>query len=337
MVFTKNFKKFISAVLAATMVSSMSVVAFAADGSKDITVDTSAVYTYDSDSDTLELVNGSVEYGEDVYIAVGMNDASGTASVSDLDNYRVMTDFTYGRGNASKAEFDVIKVEGVRKPVIKIPGKFSTSTKETDVVADITITGRSGALVNSTDELVVPVTFTYAWDTTEGDGYVDSSAPVVYFDGLDEVTLEFDGGVEFTVNASNQDDLFLKVNNDVDTTLVNKYDDANLDFVNFAGSNKTFNKTGTAYVPYSVDKGTPHIYVNNGGVLTEIKDCYDKDEEAFIFKTKTLGDWVISDKALDVDTDSDKEDNTSSSQVSSKPDTSNSSSTNTKPNPDTGR
>ena len=317
MVFTKNFKKFISAVLAATMVSSMSVIAFAADGSKDITVDTSAVYTYDADSDTLELVNGSVEYGEDVYIAVGMNDASGTASVYDLD--------------------DVIKVDGVRKPVIKIPGKFSTSTKETDVVADITITGRSGALVNSTDELVVPVTFTYAWDTTEGDGYVDSSAPVVYFDGLDEVTLEFDGGVEFTVNASNQDDLFLKINNNVNTAIVDKYDDANLDFVNFAGSNKTFNKTGTAYVPYSVDKGTPHIYVNNGGVLTEIKDCYDKDEEAFIFKTKTLGDWVISDKALDVDTDSDKEDNTSSSQVSSKPDTSNSSSTNTKPNPDTGR
>ena len=321
MVFTKNFKKFISAVLAVTMVSAMSVVAFAADGSKDITVDTSAVYTYDADSDTLELVNGSVEYGEDVYIAVGLNDASGTASVSDLDNYRITTDFTYGRGNASKAEFDVIKVEGVRKPVIKIPGKFSTSTKETDVVADITITG----------------TFTYAWDTTEGDGYVDSSAPVVYFDGLDEVTLEFDGGVEFTVDARNQDDLFLKIDNDVDTTLVNKYDDANLDFVNFAGSNKTFNKTGTAYVPYSVDKGTPHIYVNNSGVLTEIKDCYDKDEEAFIFKTKTLGDWVISDKALDVDTDSDKEDNISSSQTSSKPDTSNSSSTNTKPNPDTGR
>ena len=324
-----KFKKIISAMLAVTTVASMATVAFAGEDSKNITVDVATgLYTYDDESDSVHHVDGDVEPGEDIYIGVVANDIDGTVTAGDFGNYRLKASWDYGNHAVSKPEFTTIKVGSDRIAVIKIDGKYTTSTKAVDVVGNITVTAKGSAIVNGGEEVVVPVDFTYAWGKTEGDGYVDSSAPVVFFDGLEEVTLEFDGGVEFTVDAKNQSDLFLKMNTKIDSAMVDKYNDFNLDFINFEGSNKTFNKTGTVTIPYAVDKGVPHIYLNNGGTLTEIKNCYDKDEEAFIFKTKTLGNWVISDKALDVKEDTSKPETSKPS--SSKPATG-------KPNPDTGR
>ena len=325
-------KKIISAMLAVSLMASMAVTTFAADESKDITVDvTTGLYTYDAEDNTVTHVGGDVEPGEDIYIGVVANDITGTPTADDFDNYRVTADWDYGSKFVAKPEITTIKVGSDRIAVIKLDARGSVGTKAQDVVGAITITAKGDALVNGAKELVLPVDFTYAWGETEGDGYIDSSTPVVTFDGLDgEVTMEFNGGIEFTVDASSQDDMFLKMDTSVIDSIVDAHPEANLDFINFEGA-PSFNKTGVVYIP-AEDEG--FIYLREGDKLTLIEDAYDKDEEGYVFRTRTLGDWVISDVELDLDDVVVDEPETSKPE--SKPEASKPNTGSSKPNPDTG-
>ena len=325
-------KKILSVFVAAAMMASMTGISLARDEAKDITVDvTTGLYTYDAEDNTVTHVDGDVEPGEDIYIGVVANDVDGTPTADDFDNYRVTATWDYGSKFVSKPEITTIKVGSDRIAVIKLDARGSVGTKAQDVVGTIKITGKSGALVNGEDELTLPIEFTYAWGETEGDGYIDASTPVVYFDGIDgEATLEFDGDIEFVVDVTSQDDMFIKMDTNVVHSLIDAYPDANLDFINFEGT-PTFNKTGTVYIPAD-DEG--YIYSRVGNELTLIKDAWDEDEGAYVFKTRTLGDWVISDTKLDLDEVAEPE----TSKPESKPETSKPEGGNSsvKPNPDTG-
>lgn len=325
-------KKIISAMLAVSLMASMAVTTFAADESKDITVDvTTGLYTYDAEDNTVTHVDGDVEPGEDIYIGVVANDITGTPTADDFDNYRVTADWDYGSKFVAKPEITTIKVGSDRIAVIKLDARGNVGTKAQDVVGAITITAKGDALVNGVKELVLPVDFTYAWGETKGDGYIDSSTPVVTFDGLDgEVTMEFNGGIEFTVDASSQDDMFLKMDTSVIGGIVDAHPEANLDFINFEGT-PSFNKTGVVYIP-AEDEG--FIYLREGDKLTLIEDAYDKDEEGYVFRTRTLGDWVISDVELDLDDV--VVDGSETSKPESKPEASKPNTGSSKPNPDTG-
>lgn len=323
-------KKIISAMLAVSLMASMAVTTFAADESKDITVDvTTGLYTYDAEDNAVTHVDGAVEPGEDIYIGVVANDITGTPTADDFDNYRVTAEWDYGSKFVAKPEITTIKVGSERIAVIKLDARGNVGTKAQDVVGAITITAKGDALVNGADELVLPVDFTYAWGETEGDGFIDSSTPVVTFDGLDgEVTMEFNGGIEFTVDASSQDDMFLKMDTSVVDSIIDAHPEANLDFINFDGT-PSFNKTGVVYIP-AEDEG--FIYLREGNKLTLIKDAYDKDEEGYIFRTRTLGDWVISDVELGDAVVDEPE----TSEPDSKPEVSKPNTGSSKPNPDTG-
>lgn len=325
-------KKILSVFVAAAMMASMTGISLARDEAKDITVDvTTGLYTYDAEDNTVTHIDGVVEPGEDIYIGVVANDVDGVPTANDFDNYRVTATWDYGSKFVSKPEITTIKVGSDRIAVIKLDGRGDVGTKGEDVVGTIKIAGKSGALVNGEDELTLAVEFTYAWGETEGDGYIDASTPVVYFDGVGgETTLEFDGDIEFVVDVTSQDDMFIKMDTNVVHALIDAHPDANLDFINFEGT-PTFNKTGTVYIPAD-DEG--YIYSRVGNELTLIEEAWDEDEGAYVFKTRTLGDWVISDVELDLD----EVDEPETSKPESKPETSKPEGGNSsvKPNPDTG-
>ena len=98
-----------------------------------------------------------------------------------------------------------------------------------------------------------------------------------------------------------------------------------MDFLTFEG-NPTFNKNGTAYIYADEDA---FIYEVTADGAKEIKGLkWDEDYEAWTFKTRSLGAYVISDKELDLDeinTELDDKDEASSTTDGGKK------------NPDTGR
>ena len=100
---------------------------------------------------------------------------------------------------------------------------------------------------------------------------------------------------EVTFRAYKNDELFLYNNTNANNALLKAYadKDAEISFLNFP-SGQTLNSTAT--IRFYKDE-TSHVYVMKDGRLTsEVK--WDDDEDCFILKTRTLGNYVFSDKAL---------------------------------------
>ena len=103
------------------------------------------------------------------------------------------------------------------------------------------------------------------------------------------------GDTEVTFRAYKNDEFFLWNNTTADNALLKAYadKDAEISFLNFP-SGQTLNSTAT--IRFYKDE-TSHVYVMKDGKLTsEVK--WDDDEDCFILKTRTLGNYVFSDKAL---------------------------------------
>ena len=100
---------------------------------------------------------------------------------------------------------------------------------------------------------------------------------------------------EVTFRAYKGDEVYLFNNGDADKALLKAYadEDAEISFLNFP-ANPTLNSTATVRFYKGEDT---HVYeMKNGKLTKEIK--WDSDEDCFILKTRTLGNYVFSDKAL---------------------------------------
>ena len=100
---------------------------------------------------------------------------------------------------------------------------------------------------------------------------------------------------EVSFRAYKNDELFLYNNTSANTALLKAYadQDAEISFLNFV-ANPTLNSTAT--IRFYKDEES-HVYIMKDGKLTsEVK--WDDDEDCFLLKTRTLGSYVFSDKAL---------------------------------------
>ena len=114
-------------------------------------------------------------------------------------------------------------------------------------------------------------------------------------------TLEFaasDDEAEVEVRVYDGDKLYLYNNMDANDDVLKAYADvdADISFLNFVGE-PTFNATATVRFYKEEDW---HIYGVKDGKLTNVNAKWDDDEGCFILKTRTLGSYVFSDKALSV-------------------------------------
>ena len=96
-------------------------------------------------------------------------------------------------------------------------------------------------------------------------------------------------------DVTNEEEILLFYKVDEVDAVVDAYPDANLDFVALTGKFKK-----TAEVTLYADEGT-YLYKVVDGKVVAMDAEYDEWEEGFLFNTKTLGTYVLSDVELDLD------------------------------------
>ena len=121
-------------------------------------------------------------------------------------------------------------------------------------------------------------------------------------DAIEQIYLEGkDAPFTFDVKASGQGDLYLEVNQKANKKITVSNQDAKLTFINFPGKPE-FDFTGTAKFSVEDPEVTYYFYeiVNDKLVKTSAK--YNKEDETFDLRTRTLGSYVMSDKELETTT-----------------------------------
>ena len=221
------------------------------------------------------------------------------------------------------------------KYVAQINTKASYSTKEVDLNGTVKVVKKTSS--NSSSASSVEVNAVVAYERANVDGAsleVSKDAPVVTFDDVDgEVELTFGNNFTFIVNAKNQDELFLGYTEKPVSSIIDQNEDASIDFITFS-SKPSFNRIGEFYIYADEDS---YIYEVTENGLKKLNAKYDEDSSAYVFETRTLTSYAISDMELSYNGSAVEDDSSSSSSSSSNGGSSNGGSTTTKPsNPNTG-
>ena len=163
----------------------------------------------------------------------------------------------------------------------------------------------------------------YYKDNFDGDEVLEAGKTgIVDFDTeAGEIDIEFGEEAMFTVNVNGQSRLNLAWTTRHDTEVAAMDESVNMDFITFTG-NPSFNRTGTMYI-YAADD--TFLYQVVDGKLEKVDAKYNEDYEAWEFRTRTLGQYVIADGEIDLESITDNTDDSSSTTDGGKV------------NPDTGR
>ena len=221
------------------------------------------------------------------------------------------------------------------KYVAQINTKASYSTKEVDLNGTVKVVKKTSSNSSSASSVEVNAVVAYERANVDGDSLeVSKDAPVVTFDDVDgEVELTFGNNFTFIVNAKNQDELFLGYTEKPGSSIIDQNEDASIDFITFS-SKPSFNRIGEFYIYADEDS---YIYEVTENGLKKLNAKYDEDSSAYVFETRTLTSYAISDVELSYNGSAVEDDSSSSSSSSSNGGSSNGGSTTTKPsNPNTG-
>ena len=125
--------------------------------------------------------------------------------------------------------------------------------------------------------------------------------------------LTFGNNFTFIVNAKNQDELFLGYTEKPISSVIDQNEDASIDFITFT-SKPSFNRIGECYIYADEDS---YIYEVTSNGLKKLNAKYDEDSSAYVFETRTLTSYAISDVELSYNGSSDESSSSSSSDSSS--------------------
>lgn len=339
-------KKLFALTLAALMAAGTTTVAFAANEGVYIDpADTYYVLGSDNRAKTAE-ADDEYEGGDKLVIPVSVyedtdKDGEYTAGeglgyltyTSDYDrNVTVRADWKVGKDLGAEVDVDWVNYSKlgnlgtsdsqIMSVIITLPE--NETTKVEDLAGTIRV-GRTSSAAKKGPAFDLEVSFFSDATLTntpnfDGGNLPTGSTGIVTFDKeAGEIDIDFDDIATFTVDVDGQGKLNLAWNTDFDKEFGAMYDYANLHFFNFEGT-PAFNKTGTMMV--YADKDT-FIYEATADGAKEIDAAYDEDYEAWVFKTRKLTSYVVSDVELTDKTVT--EDNSSSTTDGGKD------------NPDTGR
>lgn len=316
-----NFKKVMSVVLAAALVVSMSIVAFAATGinSKENTVVVYAedgellvsydAHIYDDAENAAALtndVNGTaVAYGKTVYIPFVDSKGAVVKDANAVSALKLAAKWDHNGKYIDSVE--IVKKEGAYMIAIKTTG---SEKSEKDVEGTIHISGKAYAATDTDAKKVkvsktdIDVTLTLGFEeVNSGDNYTVTKDGRLFKFGdnrdtdMGDEEFEFDfeefEDVTFTVDTTHQNDLVMKADDKENEAIEKANPNANMDFYNFYGA--TFRKTGRLFIPAAKDS---FVYEVVNGELVEVNAVYDTYDEGVYITTKTLGNYIVSDIAL---------------------------------------
>lgn len=229
--------------------------------------------------------------------------------------------FTKKEVEKLKAFFDATKGSFAEGPVVEqikigstgtdyawvVSFKAPDPTTSVDVIGEIAVAKTSSAAKNATYKYEFAASI--GWEPAPIDagknGVVKVTNKVAttvfnFKSDAGEVDIEFGANGDialYNVEASSQGKTNLKYSTKFNADVAAKYPNANIDFVSFVKA-PSFNKTGTLYI--YADKDT-FIYEVTADGLKAIDATYDESEEAWKFKTRTLGAYAIADAELKIE------------------------------------
>ena len=340
-------KKIFALALAAVMTAGMTTVAFA--DNEGVYIDSSTkYYKLGSDNRAEDTSADEFEGGDQLVIPVSVYEDSGSKKgeydttdkalgylthASDYDrNVTVNHKWKVGKDLGVKVDVDWVNYSKVNNlstgdsqimsVIITLPE--NETTKVEDLAGTIRV-GRTASTAKKGPEFKLDISFFS--DATkksnpdfDGGELKSGKTGIVSFEKeAGEIDIDFEDVATFTVDVDGQGKLNLAWNTKFDTNFGDMYNYANLHFFTFEGT-PAFNKTGTMMV--YADKGT-FFYEATADGAKEIDADYNEDYEAWVFKTRKLTSYVVSDVELTDKTVT--EDNSSSTTNGGKD------------NPDTGR
>jgi len=234
---------------------------------------------------------------------------------SAVKNIKIKKDWDEGKSYVSTVEIAKKKYEpcnysGSQKYAyfvaitIKKSSTSSTSTKELSGTINLKKSGDYGF---DYDDMELDVSLELGCEDTENELTIPK-IPEIFSegsgfdgDGLEQFDFEADDSSWFEVNTSGQKDITLGLDTDYDDDIAEQYPGADLEFWN--GNGAKFNRTGTLHL-YSEDG--KYVYgINSDGELYNIESTYESSDECFEIKTRVLGRYVVSNRALNVTNGSD--------------------------------
>lgn len=335
-------KKLFALTLAALMAAGTTTVAFAAN--EGVYIDPADTYYVLGSDNRAKAASADDEYegGDKLVIPVSVYedaDKDGEYTAGERLSYLTYTS-DYDRNVTARADWKVGKdldvevdtgwvnysnIAGLNTQIMSVIITLpeNETTKVEDLAGTIRV-GRTASAAKKGPAFDLAVSFfsdaTLTKPNFDGGELPSGTTGIVYFDKeAGEIDIDFDDIATFTVDVDGQGKLNLAWNTDFDKEFGAMYDYANLHFFNFEGT-PAFNKTGTMMV--YADKDT-FIYEATEDGAKEIDATYDEDYEAWVFKTRKLTSYVVSDVELTDKTVT--EDNSSSTTDGGKD------------NPDTGR
>ena len=294
-------KKVLALVLAGVMTASMSVMAFAVDGAE-------AKFEFGDllNSDGVKTTIAASDPGATFYIPVLEKVAEGEPKVV-TDTKDITAKYLLDVDNDSDKSLGVAtrlveeKLDeynnGKKAVFFKVTTKDNFERDPQTLKMTITYKSKDKAK-QKTDYFTTDALdgdLSYNEDTISGSGSVENGWNE--FDSDDEITLFFgdENEVEFKIDVKGQKELFLRYNDDEDEAIADKYADADITYHYFEGSKDTFKREGTLRLPADEDS---FVYEIVDGKLVAVETKYDDVDEVATFKTKTLGNYIVSDTEL---------------------------------------
>ena len=229
----------------------------------------------------------------------------------DDDEDQLVVELVQDFENAGSKSFEVeIDLRGIGRYTLNAEEAGWAGKTEGDKInvpdVEITLKGTVGydkaylVMKETGDDMDIPADL-----TTDKDGNVaiagdleDYVIEVIDDDDAAYVNMVQDigGDVEMNVRVYDGDEFYLGTSTKANTDVLkaNADSDAELSFYKWDG-NPTFNSTATVYF-YEADEDS-YVYEIKNGKLTEVGE-YDDDEGCWVLKTRTLGEYVVSDTEL---------------------------------------
>ena len=323
-------KKLFALTLAVAMVLSMASVAFAASERYILSVDENNLFfiadhldyhlgdEYTDTHEEIEAVYGDTLYMYIVGLKFDPEADDKPASMASLDditkNFKIKADWSKNGNLVEDVKFEKVLLakepngpKDVRYVLAIDTKKMPTKTGSSDVIGTITIDPKSKNIVDNLGEEGEEYKFDVAFtlNVLKADGIKDS--PDIYetsdnnyvYDFSDfedeEHEIELYAGMgRFVVNTNGQGKIVINTDVDYNEGIEGIAPDAN--YVYFNSNNATFNRLGDLYL--TADKDDIVYRVNNDGTLTKLNPKYDEDEEAFVIRTRVIGNYIVAEEEL---------------------------------------
>ena len=299
-------KKLFALTLAVAMVLSMASVAFASNDYV-LTVDSDKLWTDGEAAHSFEVVTDkNVNFGDTVYVDVYVGadkfaTKEGWLKDSDIvKNFKLKADWSKNGSLVESVNWEKViwADEGVRYLISIDLAENNTATSGKDIIGTITIDPKSKNVVNTAEagkEFKFDVALRANPLDAEHNEITSNDYYVHEFDADEEYEVELFAGMGmFVVNTYGQGDLVIKTDVDYNEGIENADPDVN--YVYFNSNNATFNRLGDLYL-YGEESNIIYA-VNEDGSLRKIAPKYDEDEEAFVIRTRVIGNYVIAEGEL---------------------------------------